>query len=78
MNQRRERSCIGKVKHRKKSGARKAIAMMAEKGDSLMKVYWCNACRGYHVGHPTGRQKKLGMYYQLISAIDKANKLNPQ
>ena len=55
----RRKSCKGKVKHKSRIDAIKAMTKTRQKGESRMHAYRCKFCGGWHIGHMTYQQKNV-------------------
>jgi hypothetical protein len=49
----RRKACIGKVRHDSR-----ATAAAAVRGRHWLNAYECPHCTGWHIGHPTARQRQ--------------------
>lgn len=68
------KSCRGKRRHRTAGHARIALRLTIQAtGDGGLVIYPCNACGGWHVGHPPKCEQRRLRYTRLINLIDKAN-----
>jgi len=48
----RVRQCLGKQSHKSKGKAEAHLRALARRsGDENLTAYYCQFCRGYHVGH---------------------------
>lgn len=80
MNPTRARSCQGKVRHRSRGGAERAIASLGRKdGDLALQAYPCGHCGGWHVGHPSKAADRQKLRYtRLLALIERANRKDPR
>lgn len=47
----RRRACQGKIRHETQHDAERHIASLRRKDSDKMRVYRCETCAGWHVGH---------------------------
>ena len=54
----RRKSCEGKVRHATKDAAHLSAMHTRARGWGFVGAYKCQFCSGWHVGHPSAKQKQ--------------------